>query len=463
MFNWLFTRHHGGSFVLRFEDTDVERNRPESEAAIMDDLRWLGLEWDEGPDRGGPYGPYRQSERGPLYREAADRLLESGRAYPCYCTSEELSRQSTDVQGGEEVLRYSGRCRNLTAEERLAFEEEGRTPVVRFVVPDDDIHVEDEIRGIISFSGNEFADFVILRRDGRPTYNFAVVVDDSLMEISHVIRGAGHLSNAPKQALLFDALEVPRPRFAHLPMVLGEDRKKLSKREGSAAVSELREVGFHPEGVVNYLSLLGWSHPEEKEVLSREELVRSVDLERLGAADTVFDEEKLRWVSGQHIATMEPSELARAVGPFLDRGRYPVEGATLVRAVEALQSRLQTFADINDHLHFLFPREGADLERTRREVGTVAESRRVLEAVAEELELLDGWEAPALDEAVREAGRAVGARGRGLFHPVRKAVTGESSGPELGKILAAVGRAEALRRIHLTLRYGEGSNEGRAV
>lgn len=451
VFNWLFARRHGGAFVLRLEDTDVDRNRPEAEAGIMGDLRWLDLEWDEGPDRDGPHGPYRQSERGPLYREAADRLLGAGRAYRCYCTPEELGREAREVQGGEEVLRYSGRCRSLSAEERRVFEEDGRSWTVRFAVPEGSIDVKDEIRGVISFSNNDFADFIILRQDGRPTYNFAVVVDDALMAITHVIRGAGHLSNTPRQALLFDALQVPRPRFAHLPMVLDEDRRKLSKREASAAVSQLHERGFHPEGVVNYLSLLGWSHPEEKEILSRDELIRTVDLHRMGAGATVFDEEKLRWVSGQHIAAMDLEALARAVEPFLDRERYPIKGEALLEAVAALRSRLQTFSDINQHLHFLFPEEGSALEEARREVRADPESRRVLEAAAEKLEGLADWGAPSLDQAVREVGRECGVRGARLFHPIRKAVTGEPSGPELGRILAAVGRDETLSRIRLTL------------
>lgn len=454
VFNWLFTRHHGGAVVLRIEDTDLDRNLPNSEAAILDDLRWLGLDWDEGPDVGGPYGPYRQSERGQVHAQAARRLVAEGKAYSCFCTEAETADEGHASPGESSVRRYSGRCRELSPEQREELLRQGARPAIRFAVPPDNIEVEDEIRGSINFPGNELGDFIILRSDGRPTYNFAVVVDDLSMRITHVIRGAGHLSNTPKQALLFDALGGRRPAFVHLGMVLGADRAKLSKREGSAGLADLREQGFHPEGVVNYLQLLGWSSPDEREVLTREELVAGASLERLGAADTVFDPEKLRWMSQQHIAAMPLKALIHDLDPFLDRARFPLEGDALAAAVDAVRSRLSTFADIQGALALLFPAPGPELEAARKDVREDAESRRVLGRVGERLAGLDSWNEAALGRAVRDAGKDVGARGPALFHPVRKALSGLESGPDLAKVLFALGREEALRRIRSTLERG---------
>lgn len=449
VFNWLFARHHGGVFVLRIEDTDVERTRAGSEERIYDDLRWLGLEWDEGPDRDGPAGPYRQSERLERYREAAEELIERERAYPCYCTPEELELEA--VSGDRAVHRYSGRCRTLGPEERRSFEEEGRSSSVRFAAPQHgDIEVNDEIRGSISFPSNDIDDFVILRSDGRPTYNFAVVVDDAAMEISHVIRGAGHLSNTPKQALLFDALGRPRPLFAHLPTVLSPEGGKLSKREAAAAVAGLRDEGIHPEGVVNYLSLLGWSSPDEREVLTRDELIEKIGLDRLGASDTTYDPEKLRWLSGRHIAEMPVDELLEATRGFVDRDRFPLADPELRRALEVLQDRLTTFSEVNDGLRLLHPGDEA-LEAARMELRAAGEPRPILEAARDRIEELDPWDPQAVTEAVRAAGRDAGVGGRELFHPLRRALTAATSGPELGRVIWALGRGETSRRLRAAL------------
>lgn len=446
-FNWLFARHHQGSFLLRIEDTDVERTREGSEEGIYADLRWLGLEWDEGPDRGGPRGPYRQSERRERYRRAADRLVQAGRAYPCYCTEEELARERESVGSGEEVLRYSGRCRTLDEDERSRFEAEGRTPSVRFASPGGgQVEVKDEARGVISFPASDIDDFIILRSDGRPTYNFAVVVDDSSMKISHVIRGAGHLSNTPKQALLFDALEEPRPRFAHLPTVLSPEGGKLSKREGAATVAELRSEGYHPDAVVNYLSLLGWSSPDEREMLSRTELVERIGLDRLGVSDTTLDPEKLRWLSGRHIERMPAGPLLEAARNHVDPDRFPLSDRALGRALQVLRGRISTFGEIQTKLTLFHPDE-EELERARRELGRNPEARDVLEAVRRRIQEADPWEPDTVMEAVRKAGRETGVGGRALFHPLRKAVTGATSGPPLGEVIWVLGRSETSRRL----------------
>jgi nondiscriminating glutamyl-tRNA synthetase len=449
VFNHLFTRHHGGTFVLRVEDTDEERNVEGALETIMEDLRWAGLQWDEGPDVGGAYGPYRQSERGEGHREAALALVEAGKAYRCFCPEEEAPDPADPEAGprGRPPAGCPGGCRGLEGTEALARVERGDRWIVRFPVPQEPIVVEDEIRGRVTVHGRDLADFVLLRSDGRATYNFAVVLDDVAMAITHVIRGAGHLSNTPKQALLFDALGAPRPRFAHLPMVLGADRRKLSKREGARGVRLLREEGFLPDAVVNYLSLLGWSPGDDREILTREELIRELSLDRVGASDTVFDEEKLRWVSGQHLATFSLEALVDAVEPYLDRGRFPLGGEALVRAVAAIRTRLQVLSDVNPALALLFP-DAATLEAGLEDARSEGpHALPLVAAVREALARAPAWEAEALGKVIRDAGKAEGARGPALFHPFRLVLCGARSGPDLGLVLVALGREEALRRL----------------
>jgi glutamyl-tRNA synthetase len=454
-FNWLFAKHHGGEFVLRIEDTDVERNVEGGEALILEDLGWLGLAWDEGPDVGGPHGPYRQSGRDELYDAAVEELLAAGGAYPCYCTDEELDADSEAGKEGREVRRYSGRCRHLSAEERAQLAATRGDPVIRFALPTGmgGVDIEDEVFGPISFPIEDLDDFVIRRSDGRVTYNFAVVVDDVGMEITHVIRGVGHLSNTPKQALVFDALGRSRPVFAHLPTVLGPDGRKLSKREGAAAVADMRSRGYPADGVLNYLSLLGWSHPEEQEVLSRDELVSSIGLDRIGRSDTQVDPEKLSWVSAQHLATESLESLTEHVLPFIDVERFPQAASGGEALVDALRTRLSTYGDVNEHLPLLFPDDGA-VAASRAAVAGDPPACAMLEAVAGRLDTQEPWHADGLGAAVREAGKEAGARGAALFHPLRTALIGSAKGPDLGKILAAIGRQEALRRIRLTLEGG---------
>jgi len=444
VFNWLFARRHGGRFVMRIEDTDPERTVPGAEAAILEDLSWLGLNWDEGPDVGGPFGPYRQSERGQLHSEAVMALIARGKAYRCWCLPEELARHRRATPSGE-VLRYPGTCRDLPEARTRELAGSGRSSVVRFRVPDADaVTVEDAVRGAVSFPATDLDDFVLIKTDGRATYNLAVVVDDVGMEITHVIRGVGHLSNTHKQALLFDALERPRPRFVHLPTVLGPDGHPLSKRQGSQSLGHLRAEGYNPTAVVNYLSLLGWSSPDQREVLSVEELSRLVSLERVGLADTTLDREKLRWMSAQHIAAMELPALVDAVRPWLADARLADQ--VLPMTVAALRSRLHTFGEIREHLALVHP-SPEELAAARAELWSDPDARSVLRCVRAQLAAEPRWEADALDRAVRAAGKAAGAAGPRLFHPVRRALTARTSGPDVGQVLAALGREEALWRL----------------
>lgn len=446
VFNWLFARRHGGAFILRIEDTDVERNVPGGEEGILEDLRWLGLDWDEGPGVEGPHAPYRQSGRGAIYDAAVEALVAAGRAYPCFCGEDEV--ESAPGKEGREVRHYFGRCRGLDAAERERRLAQGVPSVVRFAVPQgvDFVEIADEVFGAVAFPVSDLDDFVIRRSDGRVTYNFGVVVDDVEMGITHVIRGVGHLSNTPKQALLFDALGRPRPVFAHLPTVLGPDGRKLSKRDGAAAVAELRGAGYPPDAVLNYLSLLGWSHPEGKEVLSRDELVEAVSLDRVGRSDTQMDEEKLLWISAQHLARVPTGELADRTAPYLDRNRFPAAARRWPEVVEALRTRLRTYGDVNAHLPLLFGGAEGSAEAGGA-LSAYPDARRTLDAVADALEGVEPWEEAPLGAAVRQAGAGSGARGSALFHPVRIALIGAEKGPDLGKLLAALGREESLRRL----------------
>lgn len=440
VFNWLFARKHGGAFVLRLEDTDTARNQEGAEAALMADLRWLGLDWDEGPDVGGPHGPYRQSERDAAYEEAVERLLERGAAFRCFCPA----------GAGEEgpgYARYPGTCRGLSEAEVQARMDAGAEHVVRFRAPDEgEVVVEDAVRGAIHVAAAEIDDFVLRRADGRPTYNFAVVVDDVGMAITHVIRGAGHLSNTPRQALLFDALGHPRPVFAHLPTVLDPEGGKLSKRSGATSVASYREAGYPPEGLVNYLSLLGWSDPGGEEILTPGELAERISLERVGASDTAYDPEKLRWVSAQHLARLELADMIRGVRAYVDLQRYPINDETLVSVVEALRTRLGAFGDIAEHLPLVFP-DDATVEHGVQAVAGSAEAGRVLDAVSARLEALEAWTADGIDRAVRQGGKDAGARGPALFHPVRLATTGVETGPDLARILHAQGEDVVMARL----------------
>lgn len=441
--NWLFARHHGGAFVLRIEDTDVERNVRGSEEAILRDLRWLGLDWDEGPEyQGTPapgrYGPYRQSERMRIYREAAQTLTERGLTYPCYCTDEEVAARRAQLEEG--AREAPDPCATLTDAERTAHEAAGRKPAVRFRVDvDAPVTVTDVVRGTVEFAAETFSDFVLLRSDGRPTYNFGVVVDDIAMRITHVIRGAGHLPNTPRQVLLFEAFGAPLPVFAHVPTVLGPDRHKLSKRTGAQALDEYRAQGFHPEGLVNYLSLLSWSSPTGEEVLSREELIEQITLERVGASDVVFDPVKLRWLSGKHIARMSVEELAHAVRPFLPES-LPFDEALLPEAIEAVRTHVETFADAAPQLETLMPPPEPSTHAAIEELP-------VLEAAREQLAGAQDWSPDTLKGIVKEIGRTAGAKGPALYTPLRRALTGAEHGPGLVAILRVQGRDRALRQL----------------
>jgi len=432
LFDSLYARRHSGVFVLRVEDTDEARNQPEFEAAIFDGLHWLGLRWDEGPDVGGPYAPYRQTERMDLYREAAASLLKSGAAYRCYCTREELDAEREAAQAAGRPYKYSRRCLTDPPKGRDHF-------TVRFQVPAGEVRWDDLVRGEIVFDLETIGDFIVMRADGTPLYNFSVAVDDAGMDITHVFRGEEHISNTPAQLLILEALGHPRPVYAHLPVIIGKDRQKLSKRKHpETRLSLYQELGYLPEAMVNYLALLGWNPGTEQEVFTLAELEKVFDIARVQKSSAMFDWQKLDWLNGHYIRALPTAELARRLEPFL-----PELPEDLVqRAVPALQERLRRLADARELLEYLWrdpPPPTLDPE--------VVEKVRAARAALSEVE----WQPPAIEhalEAVREEG---GWSKNALFKPLRLVVTGREISPPIDWTLALLARDEALRRLDRVL------------
>ena len=460
LFNYLFARKNGGALVLRSEDTDSARSSADSERVIQDDLRWLGLSWDEGPDIGGPFGPYRQTDRRERYALAAARLIEVERAYPCYCTPEELDAARKDAETKGLPPRYPGTCRELTAAQRAEREREGRKPALRFAVPARDVYVEDLIRGSVNFPANTIGDFVIVKSEGLPTYNLAAVVDDSEMEISHVIRGDEHLPNTPRQVLLYEALEAPPPLFAHVSMILAPDHQKLSKRHGATAVSEYRAQGYLPEALVNYLALLGWSPGDDREFFTLAELVEAFSLDRVGKSPAVFDHAKLRWFNAHYVRAMDEEERVKLIAEWA--GKNPLVAALPTYADPHWRALLDRA--LAEHIHELsdVPREaGAIFEDVAASEPSMADAlddpaaRALLAELASQAEAAAGnatdWPAAVSRDALLALGARHGLKGRALFRPIRAAVSGSEHGHELPLLLALLGPAIVARRIRAAL------------
>jgi nondiscriminating glutamyl-tRNA synthetase len=443
--NWLYARHCGGRFILRIEDTDVDRNLPGAEDEITSSLRRLGVTWDEGPDVGGDLGPYRQSERASIYANQAQRLIDMGLAYRCFCSPLELeARKEAALARGDQPL-YDGTCRNLTPDQQERLVRLGVKPSVRFRVRDEPVVVSDVVRGEIHFDAQEFGDFVILKSDGLPTYNFAVVVDDGAMLISHVIRGVGHLANTPRQVMLYRALHEKPPVFIHVPHVLGPDGSALSKRYGARSLRGYLEAGYHPHALVNYLSLLSWSSPSGEEVLPPERLIDEIDLNRVGASAVRLDPDKLEWLSGEQIRGMAVEELADRLADKLRPATRMALGSDLVRIAAALQERLTTFGDATRFLSQFQPPEPMRWDQEALDTLNQPDTLRTLEAVLAMLRCVEDWDGDTALTALRQAGKGVGAKGRSLFMPVRAAITGATQGPELADVLAVQGRTTTLR------------------
>ncbi len=461
LYNFLFARHVGGTYVLRVEDTDVARSTSEYERDIIDSLHWLGITWDEGPQVAGgedigPYGPYRQSQRTQRYAAEAQRLLDTGHAFYCYCTPDELDAVRREQESRHQAPRYSGRCRNLSSEERAAFEAEGRRPAVRFRVPDERIVFDDIVRGRVEIEADALGgDRVIVRSDGSPLYHFTVAVDDHAMEISHVIRGEDHLSNTPLHILLFRALGYPEPRFAHLPLILNPDRTKMSKRKSQTAMSAYREQGYLPETLVNFLAFLGWSPGTEEEVFSLEQLTQRFELGSVHKGGAIFDRDRLDHLNGIYIRALSDADLAARLRPFVPPD---LDDATLRGVSPLIRERLVRLADARELVAFLAEDDDAVAARYALEellprkadaaatAGALGMARQVIGAVAP-----DAFRADALEARCREAAEAHGWKAGDFFKPIRVAVTGRSVSPPLFGSLALLGRNRTLHRMDLAL------------
>ena len=447
-FNWLFARQQGGAFVIRIEDTDVERSSEASEQGVLDDLRWLGLAWDEGPDRGGPFAPYRQSERLGLYREHAGRLLESGAAYPCFCRDDELEARRAAALAAGHPPHYDRRCRTLTPAEREARRREGRPESVRFRVPETDQVLHDLVRGEVTFPVGMVGDFVLLRSSGLPTYNFACVVDDAAMKISHVIRAEEHLSNTARQLMLDAALGLVPPAFAHVPLILNPDRTKMSKRggEASVAVGDWREAGFVPDALLSYLALLGFHPGDDREILTREELLEAFTLERVGRSGSVFDPAKLRWMNAQVLHHATPAQLIEWGQAFLPAAARGLPRERLERLIALARGNLETLADLPRELEPLLG-GSFSIDHEARETLADPAARERCAALVVELETLADWSAEGFKSALQRLGARLGLKGRELFQPIRAALTGRIHGPELPRVAESLGREVCLARL----------------
>lgn len=446
LFSWLFARHNDGAFVLRIEDTDRDRVTSEAIEGVQEALAWLGIDWDEGPGVGGDLGPYIQSERMELYRAAADRLRESGRAYPCYCTPEELEQRRKRAMERGEPPGYDGRCRNLSDDERRAFEAEGRPAALRFATPGTDVTVRDLIRGEAHFPASDLKDFVILRSDGTPTYLLAAAVDDHEMKMTHVVRGEDLFSSTPRQMLIFDALGASPPQYGHLPLIVGPDRQPLSKRHGSVSVEWFRDRGFLPEAMVNYLALLGWSLDEHTTFMTRDELVMHFDLSRVSRNPAAFDIEKLEWMNGHYIREMPVEELGERLVPFLERDGIPADRELLREAVPLVNERIKLLSEAVEMLRFLFSDETAPNEKARKLLEKAGSD--YLRSVTAALEAFNDWTAENIQGALDAAAEGAGLSRTKGWQPVRAAVTGSNISPPLPESLELLGRERTLARLN---------------
>ena len=457
LFNWLFARHEGGRFIVRVEDTDLERSEAALEAQLLEDLAWLGLEWDEGPGTEGPHGPYRQSDRVDIYRGYAERLVSEGVAYSCFCTEEELERRREEMTARGEPPRYDGRCRCLTEQERESRRREGLSESLRFrFPPDEERRIRDIVRGEVVFPPGMVGDFVIMRSNGMPTYNFAAAVDDALMGISHVIRGEEHLSNTLRQVVVYEALGLQMPRFAHLPLILGHDRSKLSKRHGAPNVADFRERGFPRDGIVNYLALLGWSPGGDREILPVDELARAFTLDRVSPSPSIFDEVKMEWVCARHVREGGAARWLDEALPWFPAGfEKAYDRAALARIFDVAAEQLPRFSLLPDAVA---PFRPGDVEPDEEASQSLEGAAPVLGAVRDAIAGLDTWERDAISAAVKAAGKAAGVKGRALFMPLRAAVTGSAHGPDLATVIEIRGRDDVLAALDRAAAAGGGAS-----
>jgi glutamyl-tRNA synthetase len=458
LFNWLFARHSKGQFIVRIEDTDVARWVKGAIEAILESLHWLELDWDEGPEVGGEYGPYFQSQRLDIYRVIAQQLVKQGDAYLCYCSPERLEQMRAEQMRRKVPPGYDRRCRNLSARERVQLEIQGIIPVIRFKTPlDGETRFDDLIRGQVVFDNRNLDDFVLLKSDGYPTYHLANVVDDHLMAISHVLRADEWLASTPRHVLLYEALDYQPPLFAHLPMILGSDRSKLSKRHGAVSILDYREQGYPPEAVINFLALLGWSLDDKTEIISREQLVRDFSLERIAKTGAIFNIDKLNWMSGVYIRQLNAEEFLQRVLPFLEAGlpqgiKRPLSTEYVQQIAPLIQERITTLGEAAEYAEFFFVDE-LDYDPALLGADVTAEAAlEALQAANKGLQDLDSFDASSLEGLLRPLAAELGLKTGEFFGLLRVATTGRTAAPPLFQTMAILGRERCLKRIEAALR-----------
>lgn len=455
LFDYLIARKQGGKFIVRFEDTDQTRHVESGVDSQLNGLKWLGVDWDESVDIGGPYGPYRQTERLHLYQPFVDQLLESGNAYRCYCSEADLEKERAEQEAAGQMPMYSGRCRHLTAEQVEAFVAEGRKPSIRFRVPENRvIAFEDRIREHVEFESNGIGDFIIVRPDGIPTYNFAVILDDHLMKISLVIRGEEHLTNTPRQIMMYEALGLPVPEFAHLALILNPDRKKMSKRDESIIqfIEQYKELGYLPEAVMNFIALLGWSPKGEEEIFTKEELIEQFDLDRVSKSPAVFDMDKLNWMNNLYIKKADTARIAKLALPHLKKaGKLPEtlspkQEQWAHELVGLYQEQLRYAAEIVP-LSELFFREDVSYDDEAKAMLAEEHAPVVLGSFLKQVEAATEFSVDALKAMIKAVQTETGYKGKQLFMTIRVALTGQMHGPDLNMALHLLGKETVSARI----------------
>jgi len=454
IFDYLLARHTGGTFILRIEDTDVGRKEEGAVEHMMEALKWLGLDWDEGPGIGGPYAPYYQSQRLPFYKEAVEKLVAQGDAYYCYCSPERLETMRKEQEARKQPTGYDRACRNLTSEQRKAKEAEGIKPVVRFKVPLEghtDFH--DLIYGDITFEYKNIDDFVMLKSDGYPTYHLANVVDDTAMKITHVIRGEEWISSTPRHLLMYKAFGYTPPVYVHMPMIVGADRAKLSKRRGAISILEYRDMGYLPEALFNFLVLIGWSLDDKTEILTHQQIVENFSLERMGKNAAAFNQEKLDWMNGVYIRNLNPDELTDRLMPFLDKYlrpevKRPLDVDYIKQIVPLIKERIITLKDAADYASFFFVDElQYDLAKFVDKKTDTAMTLKALKSAEEKLIPLVNFDKDQLESALRALAEELGIKAGQLFNPLRVAITARDATPPIFETMAALGKERCLKRI----------------
>lgn len=449
LFNWLFARQNKGVFVLRIEDTDIERSTQESEIGLINDLKWLGLDWDEGPDVGGPYGPYRQSERKHIYQKIAYDLLKKEKAYPCFCPEELLEAKRKEAEASGAPVQYDGTCRKLPPSEVNRRIQNNEPYAIRMKAPNKDIVLSDLFRGTIEWKAETLGDFIILRSNGMPVYNFCVVVDDIEMNITHVLRGDDHLTNTHRQIVLYEALEKPTPIFGHLPMILGPDKTKLSKRHGTTSINQFAKEGYLAEAMINYLALLGWSEGNDKEFYTKDELIQKFSLNRVGSSPAVFDQQKLAWINSLHVRKLPVEKLSQLIKPYLVNilsESQLNDNSFMIKVATLIQNYIHTLNQAPDVIKPILIHQ-SEIEPEAQNALINLSNKDLFNIFLTELASMKSWTRECIVSALNNTSQKTGLKGKQFYMPLRAKLTGHAHGPDLALIIDLLGYDEVRRRL----------------